>query len=80
MLVTLPVTRSYRFFEVARGYQVAFVINRDRKLRERPAGRTEDDLAFLRKVEGRLVARTQQVVRLLFIESNRATTCVQILE
>src|SRR5699024_8777126 len=34
--------------------------------------RTEDDLAFLREVVGRLVARAQQVVRVLFIERNWA--------
>src|SRR5690242_12673406 len=73
MLITLPVTWSYRFFEVAGGDQVALIVNCDGQLGERAACRAEDNLAFLGQVEGRLVARAQQVVRLLLIEGNRAT-------
>jgi hypothetical protein len=52
MLITLPVTWSYRFFEVAGSDQVALVINRDGQLGERTAGGAEDNLAFLCQVEG----------------------------
>src|SRR6059036_3044222 len=45
MLVTLPVTRSYRFFEIARGYEVALSVYRDGQLGERTAGGAEDNLA-----------------------------------
>src|SRR6478672_8918425 len=52
MLITLPVARSNRFFEVARSVEVTFVVYGDGQLRERPAGRAEDNLAFLGQVEG----------------------------
>src|SRR3954465_6539051 len=51
MLLTLPVARSNRFMEVARGDQVALGVDCDRQLRERTAGRAEDTLAFLGQVE-----------------------------
>src|SRR4029453_696295 len=73
MLVTLPVTRSYRFFEVAGCDEVALCVNCDGQLGERTAGRSKDDLAFLREVERGLVARAQKVVCLLLVKSNRAT-------
>jgi hypothetical protein len=73
MHITLPVTWSYRFFEVAGGDQVAFVVNCDGQLGERPAGGAEDHLALLSEVKGGLVARAQQVVRLLLVQSNGAT-------
>src|SRR3712207_3924770 len=50
MHITLPVTWSYGFFEVAGSDQVALVINCDGQLGERPAGRAEDHLALLREV------------------------------
>jgi hypothetical protein len=52
MLITLPVTWSYRFFEVAGGDQVALIVNCDGQLGERAAGRAKDNLAFLGQVEG----------------------------
>jgi hypothetical protein len=52
MLLTLPIARSNRFMEVARGDQVALGVNRDWQLGERTAGRSKDNLAFLREVEG----------------------------
>jgi hypothetical protein len=52
MLITLPVTWSYRFFEVAGSDQVALIVNCDGQLGERAAGRAEDNLAFLGQVEG----------------------------
>jgi hypothetical protein len=52
MLITLPIARSYRFFEVARGDQVALGVNRDGQLGEGAAGRAKDNLAFLGEVEG----------------------------
>src|SRR5688500_12047089 len=73
MLITLPVTWSYGFFEVAGSDQVTLVINCDGQLGERAAGGAEDNLAFLGQVKGRLVARAQQVVRLLLVKGNRAT-------
>jgi hypothetical protein len=52
MLITLPVTRSYGFFEVAGSDKIALGVNCDGQLGERPAGRAEDNLAFLGQVEG----------------------------
>src|SRR6476620_629208 len=70
--ITLPVTWSYGFMEVAGSDEVALVINCDGQLGERTAGGAEDHLALLREVEGGLMARAQQVVRLLLVESNGA--------
>src|SRR6478735_4600804 len=72
MRITLPVTWSYGFMEVAGSDEVALVINCDGQLGERTAGGAEDHLALLGEVEGGLVARAQQVVRLLLVEGNRA--------
>src|SRR6476661_5329868 len=52
MLLTLPVSRSNGFMEVARGDQVALGVHCDRQLGERTAGRSEDNLALLGQVEG----------------------------
>jgi hypothetical protein len=52
MLLTLPVTRSDGFMEVARGDQVALGVDCDRQLGKRAAGGAEDNLALLSQVEG----------------------------
>src|SRR5215217_931373 len=73
MHITLPVTWSYGFMEVAGSDEVALIINCDGQLGEGTAGGAEDHLALLREVKGGLVARAQQVVRLLLVQSNGAT-------
>ena len=45
---------------------------RDRKLGEGPLGRAEDHLAAVRDVEGRLVARAEEVVGLLLVQRDGA--------
>ena len=70
---TLPEARADRFLERSGGDEVALVVDGDLQLRQGPLGRAEDDLAVLRHVEGRLVARAEQVVRLLLVEPDRTT-------
>src|SRR5690242_20638250 len=69
---TFPVARADRLGEVAGRNQVALFVHGERQLRQVPAGRAEDDLAVVGQVEGRLVAGTQQVVRLLLPQGDRA--------
>ena len=58
--------------EALGGDEVARVVDGDLELRQRPLGRAEDDGAVLGEVEGRLVARAEQVVRLLLVQADRA--------
>lgn len=53
--------------QAAVGDEVTLVVDGDLQLWQRPLGGAEDDLAVLRHVEGRLVARAQQVVGLLLV-------------
>jgi hypothetical protein len=66
--------------EVALGDEVALSVDRDRQLGEGPLRRSEDDLRVLTDVERRLVARAEQVVRLLLVQRQGQPTCVQIFE
>src|SRR4051794_18521860 len=70
---TFPVARADRFGEALSGDQVALGVDHQRQLRQVSAGRTEDDLAVVGEVEGRLVAGAQQVVRLLLPQGDRTT-------
>ena len=54
------------------GDEVSRVVDGDLELRQGPLGRAEDDGAVLGEVEGRLVARAEQVVRLLLVQADRA--------
>src|SRR4051812_40179442 len=69
---TLPEARANRFMEIALGDQVALAVHGDRQLRQRSGCRAEDDLAFMRQVEGGLVAGAEQVVGLLLVQCHRA--------
>src|SRR5699024_1952072 len=71
--VAFPVGRTDWLEEVTLGNQVAFIVDSDGQLRKWVRSRTEDDLHFLCQVISGLVARAQQVVRVLFIQRNRAT-------
>ena len=51
---------------------VALVVDHDRQLRQRARGRAEEHLAVVGQVEGRLVARAEQLVGLLLPEADRA--------
>src|SRR5690348_15967311 len=70
---TFPVARADRLMEIAGRNQVALFVDGERQLRQVPRSRSEDDLAGVGEVEGGLVARAQQVVRLLLPERDRAT-------
>src|SRR3954465_7303643 len=50
---SLPEARTHRFGEVTGGDQVPLGVDRDRQLRERPGGGTEEDLAVVGQVERR---------------------------
>ena len=69
---TLPEARADRFLERSGRDEVALVVDGDLQLRQRALGRAEDHLGVLRHVEGRLVARAEQVVRLLLVQADRA--------
>src|SRR3954468_9689967 len=70
---TLPVARADGLVEVALRDQVALVIDGDRQLRQGPLRRSEHDLRSVRHVEGRLVARAQEVVGLLLVQRDRTS-------
>src|SRR3954453_12916718 len=69
---TFPVARADRLVEVMLGDEVALAVHHDRELRERTGRRSEYHLTVVRQVEGRLVTRAQQVVRLLLPQRDRA--------
>ena len=56
-----------------RGDEVALVVDGDGQLGQRALGRSEDDRRLLGDVELRLVARAEQVVRLLLVQGHRAS-------
>src|SRR5690242_9882984 len=70
---SLPETRPDGFGEVAYCCQVSLVVNGDLELRQRPGGGPEEHAAAVRQVEGRLVARAEQVVGGALVERDRAT-------
>ena len=70
--MALPEARADGFGEVALRDEVTLVIHLDGQLRQRAGRGAEDDLRAVRDVELRLVARAQQVVRLLLVEGHGA--------
>ncbi len=71
-LMTAPRSSGRPVREVACGDEETLLVHADRQLRQRSGGRAEDDLRALRRVEGRLVARAQDVVRRLLVQGGRA--------
>src|SRR3954465_14913566 len=69
---TFPVAGADRLGEVALGHEVALAVHHDGQLGERTSRRSEDNLAVVRQVEGRLVAGAEQMVRLLLPQRDRA--------
>src|SRR5690242_16475207 len=69
---SLPETRPDGFGEVAYCCQVSLVVNGDLELRQRPGGGPEEHAAAVRQVEGRLVARAEQVVGGALVQRDRA--------
>src|ERR1700712_4235909 len=72
IVVALPEAGANGFGEVAGGDQVALGVHGQGQLWEVSGRGTEDDLAVVGEVEGRLVARAQQVVGLLLPQRDRA--------
>ena len=71
-LQALPVARADGLVEVVLRDEVALVVDGDRQLGQRALRRAEDDLRTVGDVERRLVARAQEVVRLLLVERDGA--------
>ena len=71
-VVALPEAWPDGFGEVALRHEVPLVVHLDGQLREVAGGRAEDDLAVVGEVEGRLVARAEQVVGGPLVQRDRA--------
>src|SRR3954451_5591995 len=69
---TLPEARAHRHVVRHLRDEVAVGVDVELHLRQPAGGRTEDDVRVVGHVERRLVAGTQQVVRLLLVEADRA--------
>src|ERR1700712_2583661 len=72
IVVTLPEARTNRLGEVAGGNQVPICVHSQRQLGQVSGSRPEDDPAVVGEVERGLVARAQQVVRLLLPQGDGA--------
>ena len=70
--MALPEARTDGFGEVAACDEVALSVDGDRQLRQGTGGGPEDDRGAVRDVELRLVARAQEVVRLLLVQCDGA--------
>ena len=68
----VPERRPHRLVEVVAGDQVAVRVHLQRQLRQRARRRSEDRDRAARHVEGRLVARAEQLVGLRPVEAHRA--------
>src|SRR3984885_9225342 len=68
----LEETRANRLGEVAHRDQVAIGVRGHRQLRQRPRRRAEQHRGAARRVEGRLVARAEDVMRGLLVQRRRA--------
>src|SRR3954464_14390479 len=69
---TLPVTRAHRHVVGLLHDEVTLGVDIDLHLRQATCRRAEDDVGVVGHVERRLVARAQQVVRLLLVQADRA--------
>src|SRR5947209_2771140 len=69
---TLPEARAHRRCVGLLHHEVSLRVNVELHLRQPARGGTEDDVGVIRHVEGRLVARAEQVVGLLLVKADRA--------
>src|SRR3954471_14595784 len=74
--VTLPVARAHRHVVGLLHDEVTLGVDIDLHLRQATCRRSEDDVGVVGHVERRLVARAQQMVRLLLVQADR-TACVR---
>src|SRR3954449_1594191 len=70
---TLPVARAHRHVVGLLHDEVALGVDINLHLRQPARSRSKDDVGVVGHVERRLVARAQQVVRLLLVKADRAT-------
>src|SRR5690625_5279021 len=75
VLVDVPEAGTDRLGEVCGGHEVALVVDRDRQLRQRALGRSEDDPGAVGHVEGRLVAGAEHGVGLRRRQGQGAASC-----
>src|SRR3954469_24277107 len=73
VLIALPVARPHGLGEPLGRDEITRGVDGDLQLRQRALGRAEDDVHVPGGVEGRLVARAEQVVGLLLVQPHGAS-------